>query len=279
MTSTSEPAPQRTYPHGVPCWVQTDAPDAAAAAEFYGSLFGWTFSDWGQPGMPYLIGGLDGRDVAAIGEEKGGSPSWLTYIAVTDADQSAAAVTAAGGKVLSGPRDAGPSGRAATCADPSGAVFLLWQAGTHPGAQLVNDPGSWNFSHLHASDHDQAKQFYGSVFGWQFTDPPFGGWTWIQVPGYGGHLAATVDPGIYERQKKSPPGFADVVGGLMQAGDSPPHWQVTFSVPDRDAGVAAVEKLGGTVLSQSENRFTKLADVRDPNGAGLTISQFLGTGG
>jgi hypothetical protein len=35
-------------------------------------------------------------------------------------------------------------------------------------------------------------------------------------------------------------------------------------------------KLGATVLDESENRFTKLADLRDPQGAQFTVSQFLG---
>ena len=32
----------RTYPQGVPCWIDTQQPDVEAAASFYGSLFGWT---------------------------------------------------------------------------------------------------------------------------------------------------------------------------------------------------------------------------------------------
>jgi uncharacterized protein len=277
MTS-SESAQQRTYPHGTPCWVESAQPDPGAAAGFYGELLGWDFTDVGGPGAPYLMGTVEGQDVGAISQAD--TASWLTYIAVGDADRTAEAVTAAGGKVLTAPHDAGPNGRAATCADPSGAVFLLWQAGANPGAQLVNVAGSWNFSHLHAADKDAARPFYEKVFGLKFTEPPFGGWTWIQVPGYGDHLAATVDPDIYKRQAHSPPGFADVVGGLMQAAEgTAPHWQVTFSVSDRDTAVATATKLGAAVLDQSENRFTRLADLRDPQGAGFTVSQFLGAGG
>ena len=36
---------QRTYPHGVPCWIDTEQPDTAAAREFYGGLFGWRFEE------------------------------------------------------------------------------------------------------------------------------------------------------------------------------------------------------------------------------------------
>jgi predicted enzyme related to lactoylglutathione lyase len=277
MTETpSESAQQRTYPHGVPCWVESPQPDPGAAAEFYRELFGWTFSDQSGSGGTYLVAALDGRDVAAVCSAADAPPAWQTSIATTDAEQTAAAVTAAGGTVLTAPFDAGSSGRAAVCADPAGAVFRLWQAVDHPGAQVVNHPGSWNFSHLHAADQDQARQFYSAVFGWQFTDPPFGGWTWIQVPGYGDHLAATVDPGIHERQAQAPKGFADVVGGLMPAAEGQAYWQVTFSVADREAAVATAGKLGATVLDESENRFTKLADLQDRHGARFTVSQFLG---
>lgn len=36
---------ERTYPTGVPCWIDTDQPDVDAARHFYAGLFGWTFSD------------------------------------------------------------------------------------------------------------------------------------------------------------------------------------------------------------------------------------------
>lgn len=42
----------RTYPQGVPCWIDTTQPDIAAAAEFYAGLFGWTFEDAMPPGAP-----------------------------------------------------------------------------------------------------------------------------------------------------------------------------------------------------------------------------------
>ena len=33
----------RTYPEGVPSWIDIEQADLAAAQEFYGGLFGWTF--------------------------------------------------------------------------------------------------------------------------------------------------------------------------------------------------------------------------------------------
>ena len=78
---------QRRYPHGVPCWVDTEQPDLTAAARFYTALFGWTFTDAIPAEAPgsYLIATLDGHDVAAIGPG-GANPAWNTYIACDDVD-------------------------------------------------------------------------------------------------------------------------------------------------------------------------------------------------
>lgn len=54
----------------------------------------------------------------------------------------------------------------AVLSDPSGAVFRVWQANVHRGAQLVNAPGTWNFSELNTRDPQRAKACYAAVFGW-----------------------------------------------------------------------------------------------------------------
>lgn len=288
---------QRTYPHGVPCWVDTEQPDLAAATHFYGGLFGWAFHDAVPPEAPgsYLIATLHGRDVAAIGpgprspgsssrslssssrslSSSKGAPSWQTYIAVTDADASAALITASGGAVVFGPEDAGPGGRMAIVTDPAGAEFRLWQARRRLGAQLVNEHDSWNFSDLVTPDPDAILPFYVAVFGWQVDtdDGPLSlskGAGMIRLPGYGDHLASTIDPGIYERQAFAPSGFADVVAGLSVG---QPGWVVRFTVADRDASVATAERLGATVISSTDTEWTHEAVIRDPQGAELTLSQ------
>ncbi len=170
--------------------------------------------------------------------------------------------------------------RASTGATPPaptrpGSRFRLWQAGARPGAQLVNAPGAWNFSDLHAADPAAAAEFYAAVFGWVVDDMGFA--SMIRRPGYGDHLAATVDPGIHERQAgvSVPPGFADAIGWLARASsDEQPHWHVSFTVADRDATAADVERLGGTVLRRTDTDWTREALVRDPAGAVFTASQF-----
>ena len=101
----------RTYPHGVPSWVDTDQPDPGRAQAFYGRLFGWTFTTVSPPGAPYYaIASLNGRDVAGLGITEETS-TWNTYIAVEDVDTVAAQVVTAGGGLISEPGGRG-TGRA-----------------------------------------------------------------------------------------------------------------------------------------------------------------------
>jgi predicted enzyme related to lactoylglutathione lyase len=140
----------------------------------------------------------------------------------------------------------------------------------------VNVPNAWNFSHLRTGDLAGSRAFYATVFGWELDDLPDGAGASIRVPGYGAHLAATIDAGIFERQAAAPPGFADVIGGIQPArpGEAA-HWHVTFSVASRDESTALAERLGGGVLLASESPWARAADVRDPQGAELTISELV----
>jgi predicted enzyme related to lactoylglutathione lyase len=267
---------ERSYPAGVTCWVDTEQPDVDAARHFYAALFGWTFTDAVPADVPgtYLIASLDGAVVAAIGPPQGDAPvEWNTYIAVEDADAAAAAVRAAGGGVTLAPVDAGPGGRLAACVDPRGARFRLWQPRRRLGAQLTNAPGTWNFSDLHTGDAVAATGFYAPLFGWEFDDLGFA--TMIRRPGYGDHLEATIDPDIRRRQASAPPGFADAVGWVASTNDDD-HWHVTFAVADRDVSAMTAERLGAVVISSDDTEWTRTALIRDPQGAELTLSQFIG---
>jgi len=262
---------QRTYPAGVPCWVDVEQHDIGAGADFYAALFGWTFAEAGRPGAdrPYLFAQLDGEDVAALEGGDSGA-GWVSYISCDDIEQACVSVERAGGIVGVPPTDGAPYGRSATCADPQGAIFRLWEPQSHPGSQVVNVPGTWNFSDLHTPDPEASLAFYGEVFGWR-VDPGLGAGM-IRLPGYGDHLAATSDPDIHERQAFAPPGFADVIAGLTP--DTSAFWAIRFTVADRDDSVALAERLGATVESRADTEWTREAVIVDPQGARLIVSQF-----
>lgn len=125
------------YPHGVPCWIDSEQPDPDAATAFYGGVFGWEFT---ERHPSYRVARLRGHTVAAIGAGSGPA-TWNTYIGVDGADATVARVKHAGGRVLSAPSDLGDAARTAVLADPSGGVVRLWEARRLGGAQLVNSRG------------------------------------------------------------------------------------------------------------------------------------------
>src|SRR4051795_9760952 len=149
------------YIPGVPCWVDSNQPDPARAAEFYGGLFGWQLEDVMPPGAPgpYLIASIRGGQVAAIGAlpEGAARARWDTYVAVDSADAAADRVREAGGTVVKEPFDVMDAGRTAIFTDPEGALFCVWEAGQHKGAGIVNEHGAVNFNGLATRDVEGAK--------------------------------------------------------------------------------------------------------------------------
>ena len=123
------------------------------------------------PGVPrrYLIAKLHGDDVCAIAGPGEGVPTWRTYIAVDNANVTVDRLVSAGATVASAPADHGDDGRAAVLTDPEGIEFRIWQARRRLGAQVVNEPGAWNFSDFHAANPTAAMAFYEKAFGWQAT--------------------------------------------------------------------------------------------------------------
>jgi predicted enzyme related to lactoylglutathione lyase len=272
------------YIPGVPCWVDTNQPDPEAALPFYSGLFGWEFEDVMPEGSPgkYFIGRIRGGDVAAVGSSPDGAPPgavWNTYIWVDSADETAAKARDAGGGVLMEPFDVMDAGRMAVLTDPEGAAFSVWQAGQNKGAQVVNEHGALNFNGLATRDVEGAKAFYGALFGWQVLTLPAGSmWT---LPGYGDHLEER-SPGLREQmaQMGAPDGFIDVVAALNPVADgdsgAPVHWSVTFGVDDADAAAAKARELGGEVVAGPlDAPWTRMAVIKDPQGATFIASQFV----
>jgi predicted enzyme related to lactoylglutathione lyase len=171
----------------------------------------------------------------------------------------------------------------ATVTDPSGAAFCLWQAGIHAGAEVVNAPGTWNWSNLRTTDPAAAAEFYGRVFGWEAKSIEMGEQTstMFQQPGYAEFLAID-DPAIRERQAAvgAPEGFENAIGWMVDSHPADvqgpaPNWDVTFAVDDTDAVIAKAVELGGRVLAEPVSAGpTRMAVFADPQGAVLTVNSF-----
>ncbi len=107
-----------------------------AAAEFYASVFGWTYNEITFDGARYNEIQVDGRTVGGMMHMDDSWPAeipphWLVYFAVADTDASASRVTDLGGQLSVPPTDI-PPGRFAVCSDPSGAVFSIIKGSQPP---------------------------------------------------------------------------------------------------------------------------------------------------
>jgi uncharacterized protein len=250
------------YAPGTPSWVELSSSDPDAAATFYREVMGWQAT---EPGPVEETGGYrmfqqDGKNVGGLmGHMQEGQPTaWSTYVSVADADDTASKVKAAGGSVVVEPMDVMDLGRMAFFADPTGAVFGVWQPKSFNGADLVNEPGSLCWNEVLTRDSEADKQFYPAVFGWDAGRPSF--------------EAAPETYVVWELGGKP-------VGGMMQMNDAfpadvPPHWSVCFAVSDCDATTDKARELGATVtfepMDMAIGRFSGLID---PQGAPFTLMQ------
>lgn len=121
---------------GEVCWRELRTKDLPTAMEFYSKLFGWTLEQTKVTEMNYkeiIVDGVAAGGMMAIDESWGPEPPpshWASYIAVDNADETAAKITANGGTVRVPPFDAPGVGRMAMVADPSGADFAIIQFAT-----------------------------------------------------------------------------------------------------------------------------------------------------
>jgi predicted enzyme related to lactoylglutathione lyase len=242
---------------GTPCWVDLGVADIAKAGAFYAALFGWEVRQGPPEAGGYALCLKEGRLVAGIGPNMGpaGEPStWTTYLAASNADETAGKIKAAGGQVLVEPMDVMDQGRMAMAADPGGAVFGLWQAGQHTGVQLANEPGSLTWNENLSRDFDGNKTFYHAVFGYEYGDI-----------GAAGFRYATLKTGGSE------------VGGIGELDSSLPakvraHWSVYFAVEDTDAAVATVNDIGGVTMRPAwDSPYGRIAVVADDHGAVFSL--------
>jgi predicted enzyme related to lactoylglutathione lyase len=242
-------------------WAELSTTDPDSAKKFYTSLFGWTYVDNPMgPDMVYTRLQLGGRDAAAMYPQmkeqraQGIPPNWMVYVTVADADDTAKRVKTLGGSVLQEPFDVMSYGRMAVCRDRGGAVFSVWQPGTHIGVQVENEPGALSWCELAANDTDAAAGFYAQLFGW--------------VP------KTREDFPYVELYLDGRP-----IGGIVpmdeQMQGMPPYWGIYFRVADCDASVAKAKSLGGKVHFGPKDIPTvgRFAMLQDPQGAMFSVIQ------
>jgi uncharacterized protein len=243
------------FPPGTPSWVDLSTPDVDGARRFYCELFGWTAQDAGED---YTMFFDDGRRVAGMNPLRfeNQPPFWATYFATDDVDALTERVRSAGGEVHIEPVDVPDAGRMAFFVHRAGGAFGAWQAGSHKGAELVNEPVSLAWNTLVTHDIEGAAAFFEAIFGLEAVRQDFGGapYTVLKVGDRG--VAGMMSP---------PPGMPE---------GAPAFWGVSFAVRDADATVARAEELGGSLAYPPVDMegVGRTAGIKDPYGAPFSVA-------
>ena len=147
-------------------WIELATTDQTAAKDFYSKVFGWSSADYPMgPSEVYTIFQVDGRDAAAgctlqaDQRAHGVPPHWNLYVAVENADATAARSAELGGKVLAPPFDVFDSGRMAVLQEPTGASLCIWQPNKHPGTGITGVPGTLCWADLNTPNRHRAAEF------------------------------------------------------------------------------------------------------------------------
>lgn len=105
--------------------VEIPADDTARGREFWAGLFGWQFA--ASPGpFDYHMATIDERSGVAVTNMEPGRQGMRPYFDVEDISAGAARVRELGGTAAD-PRPVPAMGWFATCSDPQGNEFGLWQ--------------------------------------------------------------------------------------------------------------------------------------------------------
>ncbi|WP_091470137.1 VOC family protein [Paenarthrobacter nitroguajacolicus] len=252
---------RKHYASGEPCWADLQTRDVAAAKTFYEQVFGWTFKDLPTPdGRSYAQAFVKDQLVAVIApqnsmqEAAGTRGQWNIYISATDTEEIAEDAVHAGGKLQFGPEAVADTGVLAFIEPPGGGTTGIWQAGTHVGSHLFNEPGALAWAELLTPEPQAAVAFFQQLFGHEVTEYPQhdgGSYSTLMVKG-------------------------DEVAGIVPAeeGDEA-GWQIYFGVADLRKAAEAAAAAGGELLVEPEDKpeTGSLATIQDPQGGVLSLVQ------
>jgi len=244
-------------------WYDLMTKNVDASKQFYGALFGWRFEDMKRNDKPYVIARINSDPVAGLVDVSSmpeAGPQWLSFMAVSNVDQTVGMVKSGGGKVLVEPREIASIARAAVVTDPQGAPLGLAQL--HRDIQGVVDPehavpSRFFWQEYLAEDAAKALAFYTRLGGYTstITDTRLGVEYHV--------LRTTTRPraGLFQ---------------LPEMSDVLPSWLPYVLVGDPGAVAAKVPGLGGKIVVPvaPDRRNGSLAVIADPGGALVALQKF-----
>lgn len=255
-------AEEHKYTAGTFCWTDLATTSVDGAKEFYKVLFPWDYTDDPMPeGGSYTMINKGEASVGGLFElspemaQMGAPPNWTSYVSVADAEATAAKIKELGGQLIKEPFDVMEAGRMAVCADPTGAVFALWQPKQHQGAAPGDfSPGTRCWNELVSRDTAKSKEFFSALFGWEATEQQMG-------------------PMTYTMFKLGEEQVAGMMAVSPEMGEMPSAWIVYMIVDGVNERVAKAVEAGGMALMPPQDipEVGRITWLKDPQGAVLGI--------
>lgn len=247
-----------TIAHGAPIWIDLSSSDVDRAQEFYAAVFGWTFESSGPDYGGYVSAFKDGKQVAGLMQnqpEWNAPDAWNIYFHTADTHTTVEALKTAGGSGCVEPMEVPQKGWMAMGADPSGAVFGLWQPTGHHGFEVQDEAGAPVWHQLTTLDFAKAVDFYRAVFGWQTR------------------VESDTDEFRYTTAVFDGKDTLGMMDGSAFLGETPSQWTTFFGADDVDKTLQLITDRGGCVLRPAEDTpYGRLAAAADPTGAVFNLS-------
>jgi uncharacterized protein len=121
------------------------------------------------------------------------------------------------------------------------------------GTRTTFTPGTFSWTDLTTTDQEAAKQFYGSLFGWEADDQPVG------------------DGAVYSMMKRDGENVAAISPQPPQQREAgvPPIWNSYITVDGADAALGRASELGAQIHAPAFDVFDvgRMGIVQDPQGA------------
>jgi predicted enzyme related to lactoylglutathione lyase len=246
-------------------WYDLMATDPKGATDFYSKVAGWGTEAWqggetdqGEPYMMWMngesaIGGL--MELPDEARQQGSPPHWLAYVSCPDADATIGKARELGARILVEPKNIPEVGKFGVFMDPHGAVMAAFTpAREEPGSGGMPKVGEVSWNELLTTNHEEAFDFYSTLFGWEKTESmDMGDMGLYQMygPEAGGQISYG---GMYNKPAEMP---------------APPHWLFYLKVEDVNAAAERVKENGGQVLNGPEEvpGGDMVAQCMDPQGA------------
>jgi hypothetical protein len=243
-------------------WFDLVTDDLAAARNFYGAVFDWTFRAVDGAPASYTVVEHAGRNIAGmfVHAPSPGATStarWLALISVSDPAQAARYVESQGGSVIVPPATFAGRGTHVLFRDPQGAVFGVLKSASGDPADTPVDDGDFFWLDLLARDPAQAATFYRGLGGYEVGVRELG-------PGV---TRAVLAAGGYARA-----GIARLPAAVKQ-----PGWLPYILVDDVAGTLNKVRAAGGKVLVEPRADLleSNLAVIADPRGGVLGIVNWV----